>query len=119
MPAFTLDDRKFPTGGDALVAIWKHDCPTCEIVMPVVDQVFAGSPVELISVSQSDGGDTDAFVSRHGLTSAPVRDADLAVSDAWDIDTVPTLFLTDGAGEVRTQLVGWDADAFTAMAKEA
>ena len=41
LPAFSLadmagGDRTFPTGSPALVCFVKEDCPTCNLVMPLL-----------------------------------------------------------------------------------
>jgi thiol-disulfide isomerase/thioredoxin len=109
--AFTLDGRRFPTGSPVLVVFWKHDCPTCDLVLPIVDRCV-GSQLEVLSVSQSELELTSEFVARHRIKAAVVRDADLTVSDAWEIDTVPSLFLCDPSGQVSAEMTGWDAGAF-------
>lgn len=116
MKPFSLAGVTFPTGRPALVAFWRHDCPTCEVVMPVVDRVEG---MEVLSISQSEPDDTFAFVERHGLRLPFACDRDLVVSDQWDLDTVPALFLCDGGGEARDQMVGWDAGQFRRLLAEA
>ena len=119
MKPFALDGWSFPTGSPALVVFWKHDCPTCDLVLPVVDRALAGSRLDVITVSQSEEHETAEFVASHRLGLPVVRDADLGVSDDWDIDTVPSLFLCDKTGEVTASMVGWDAAAFGSLLEAA
>ncbi|HUV10320.1 MAG TPA: thioredoxin, partial [Acidimicrobiia bacterium] len=65
---------------DGLVAIVKRDCPTCALVVPVLEQLAADPGITVFT--QDDPAFPD------GLD--PVDDTDLAVSFALDLDTVPT-----------------------------
>lgn len=86
-----------PTLPEGLVAVVKRDCPTCELVAPVLATLQDGDE-PLTIYTQDDPGFPD------GLTS--VDDTDLAVSWHHDIETVPTLMrVTRGAEQQR--IVGW------------
>lgn len=65
-----------------LVAVVKADCPTCQLVAPVLDAL----PVEV--VSEDD-------------------DAGLAQSYSWGIETVPTLLRLSDDGSEVARVVGW------------
>ena len=82
---------------DGIVAVVKRDCPTCELVVPVL--VDLQERAGLTVITQDDPtfpADTDWV--RH--------DSDLALSWHHDIETVPTLLqVVDGAGVERTE--GW------------
>ena len=82
---------------EGLVAIVKRDCPTCELVAPVLDDLHRRA--DLTVVTQDDPAfPTVADWVRH--------DSDLALSWHHDIETVPTLLqVVDGTGVERTE--GW------------
>ena len=82
---------------DGLVAVVKRDCPTCELVAPVLGDLHERAGLTVIT--QDDPSfPADADWVHH--------DADLALSWHHDIDTVPTLLqVSSGVGEQRT--VGW------------
>ena len=82
---------------DGLVAVVKRDCPTCELVAPVLCDLHDRAGLTVIT--QDDPTfPTDAHWVRH--------DDDLALSWHHDIETVPTLLsVADGTGSERT--VGW------------
>ena len=82
---------------DGLVAVVKRDCPTCELVAPVLGDLHDRAGLTVIT--QDDPHfPADASWVRH--------DADLALSWHHDIETVPTLLrVSAGAEEQRT--VGW------------
>ena len=84
---------------DGWVAVVKRDCPTCVLVVPVLQQLAAAGPLTV--VSQDDPGWPE------GLTV--VDDRELATSWRLGIETVPTLLrVEDGAEVART--VGWLRD---------
>ncbi len=85
---------------DGLVAVVKRDCPTCQLVAPVLAELRQRAPA-LTVYSQDDA----AFPP--GLD--PVDDTDLGVSFALDIDTVPTLLRVE-SGRETARLVGWSRD---------
>ena len=82
---------------DGLVAVVKRDCPTCELVAPVLADLHDRAGLTVIT--QDDPHfPADADWVHH--------DADLALSWHHDIETVPTLLrVSAGVGEPRT--VGW------------
>jgi hypothetical protein len=82
---------------DGVVAIVKADCPTCQLVSPVLAELRAAG-VDLTVFTQDD----PAFPA--GLD--PVDDTELEVSAALDLDTVPTLIRVEGGTEVD-RIVGW------------
>lgn len=95
----TTVDR--PTLPDGLVAVVKRDCPTCELVVPVLDHL-AGSGPALTVYTQDD----PSFPSIEGNV---VDDTELAVSWHHEIETVPTLLRVEGGVEVD-RIVGWSRD---------
>jgi hypothetical protein len=81
---------------DGWVAVVKHDCPTCALVVPVLQQLAAAGPLTV--VSQDDPGWPQGL--------AVVDDRELETSWRLGIETVPTLLrVEDGAEVART--VGW------------
>jgi thiol-disulfide isomerase/thioredoxin len=86
---------------DGLVAVVKRACPTCEAVVPVLAQLAAAG--QLTVVTQDDPGFPP------GLD--PVDDTDLRLSDALDLETVPTLLRLESGREVG-RTVGWKRSAW-------
>ena len=89
---------------DGFVAIVKQDCPTCQLIEPVLVQL-ADAAVLAAVVTQ----DEPSFPDLSAASSAPecTFDDDLAVSYLWDIETVPTLLRIEDGAEVE-RIVGWD-----------
>ena len=91
-----------PVLPDGLVAVVKRDCPTCEMVAPVLGELQAKG-VPLTVFTQDDP--------TFPVTVSPRFDADLAVSYHHHVETVPTLLRVDHGRELeRTE--GWSRDAW-------
>jgi len=89
---------------DGFVAVVKRDCPTCQIVEPVLVQL-ADAAVLAAVVTQDDPTFPDLSGTGSGLECR--FDEDLGVSFLWDIETVPTLLRIEDGEEVE-RIVGWD-----------
>ena len=77
--------------------IVKEDCPTCELIVPVLEQLASGN--ELTVFSQDDPNFPEEIEDRQ-------FDGDLAISWHHNIETVPTLLVVENGKEV-TRTVGW------------
>ncbi len=94
-----------PVLPDGVVAVVKRDCPTCELVAPVLGQL-ANAGIHLTVYTQDD----PAFPE----TVSPIDDTDLTVSYHHGIGTVPTLVKVVGGAEVdRTE--GWSRPHWEAL----
>ena len=103
-PSFTLRDsggieRTFPTGRPALLCVVKEDCPTCHLSMPLIEMAHRafGSAVDVWAIGQDAAGNA-LLEGQYNLTLPLLDDSALQVSYTYDLDTVPTIMLTDGAG---------------------
>ena len=82
---------------DGLVAVVKRDCPTCELVAPVLSDLHDRTGLTVITQDDPHFPVDADWVS---------HDDDLALSWHHDIDVVPTLLrVVDGVEDRRT--VGW------------
>ena len=104
----TSNDEAASALRDGLVAVVKRDCPTCELVEPVLADIEARSPLTVFT--QDDPAFPEAV-------AAKVHDDDLGFSWHHDIETVPTLMRFAGGDEVG-RIVGWSRpewEAFTGL----
>ena len=117
-PTFTLSDNetqphRFPSAGGAVAELLffvKHDCATCAMVAPVIEQLhqlMAAGGLRVLGVSQSDPDETTAFLERSDVTFPTVLDQELEVSDRYGFDAVPALVLTTADGTVIGTVEGW------------
>lgn len=83
---------------DGFLAVVKQDCPTCRLVVPVLEEIARER--RLVVATQDDPSFPDA-----GVTD----DTSLELSLAFDIETVPTLLRVED-GEVVDRTVGWSRD---------
>ena len=89
----------------AFVVVAKRDCPTCELVQPVLHEIRA-SGATLTVYTQDD----PAFP--RGVE--PVDDRSLEHSWRLGVETVPTLIRIDGDAETD-RTVGWDRAEWTRL----
>ena len=93
----TTDDAAASVPRNGLVAVVKRDCPTSELIAPVLADIESRGPLTVFT--QDDPAFPEAVAAR-------VHDADLGFSWHHDIETVPTLMrFADGAEAGR--IVGW------------
>jgi thiol-disulfide isomerase/thioredoxin len=87
-----------------IVAFVKRDCPTCELVAPVLEQLSKEGALTVYSQ------DDPSFP--QGV--APRDDRDLSVSWHYEIEAVPTLIRVDASGEVE-RVLGWHRGEWEAL----
>jgi len=92
-----MSQTEIPDLPDGLVAVVKQDCPTCELIAPVLGELAEKSD---LTVFTQDDPNFPAEISNR------ILDADLAISWHHDIETVPTLLLVRNGQEIG-RTVGW------------
>jgi len=118
-PDFTLPrtDGKSFTLQDALqnapvvLAFFKVSCPTCQYTFPFLERIhkaYAGK-FTIIGVSQNNKKDTDAFIKEYGVSLPVVLDDSkhYAISNAYGLTNVPTIFWVEQDGSIELTSVGW------------
>ncbi|MCY3609092.1 MAG: thioredoxin family protein [Acidimicrobiaceae bacterium] len=90
---------------DGLVAVVKRDCPTCELIAPVLADIEARG--SLTVYTQDDPSFPESVSIRH-------HDGDLSFSWHHDVETVPTLMRISGGTEVG-RIVGWSRPEWQAF----
>ena len=104
-----------PRGRPTLVVFFEADCPTCQLTLPYLDRLNGGS-VQIVGIGQDSEGATKEFI-RQMQIGFPVQvDRGLKISQAYDPQTVPTIFLLDQAGKVQRTVVGFDKAALNELA---
>jgi peroxiredoxin len=116
-PGFTLTDisgKKHTLGeilerGPVLLALYKISCPTCQLTMPYLDRIVAGS-LQVIGISQDDERGTQRFRKTYSLTMPTLLDREgdgYQVSNAFGITHVPSLFLVETDGTISLATTGF------------
>ncbi len=104
----TANDAEAGVPPNGLVAVVKRDCPTCELVEPVLADIEARA--QLTVFTQDDPVFPETVAAR-------MHDDDLAFSWHHDIETVPTL-MRFADGDEAGRIVGWSRpewEAFTGL----
>ena len=128
-PAFTLRDAvgtahafgaETSASPATLLFFYKHDCPTCDVMAPVVQRIgdaLRDAGLRVLGVSQDNDIDTGAFIERHDLTMPNALDIELLVSEQYGFDAVPALVLTADDGTVLTSFEGFSKADVVALAR--
>lgn len=113
LPSFTLRDAAgaeyaFPGGRSALLCFVKEDCPTCVLSMPLIAAAWDafGENMDVWTIGQDAEGNA-RLVERFGMGGPMLDDSNLHVSYRYDLDTVPTVILTDREGNEMERFVGF------------
>src|SRR3984893_14307424 len=98
--------------GPVLAAFFKVSCPTCQYAFPYLERVYQAhgdKKVTIIGISQNSQSDTAAFLKEYGITFPTLLDDPngYAVSNAYGLTNVPTLFLIGQDGQIEVTSVGW------------
>jgi thiol-disulfide isomerase/thioredoxin len=98
----------FDEGPVALV-FYKVTCPVCQMAAPKVDAMARAYPGRVVGVGQDRAEELERFDREFGMDIPAVADLPpYDLSNAYGIETVPTLFMIDGAGVVADVVVSWD-----------
>lgn len=98
--------------GPVVAAFFKVSCPVCQMALPYLDRIYkaygAGGKFTFLGVSQDNAADTEAFNRRFGV-SFPVllEENGYAVSNAYKLTNVPTVFMISPSGEIEFSSVSW------------
>jgi len=124
-PDFTLnalDGKPFSlhdalTRGPVVVVFFKVSCPTCQYAFPFYERLFQAYKdrhVTMVGVSQNNAEDTAAFAKEFGITFPLLLDDTItyAVSNAYGLTNVPTVFWIERDGEIVLSSAGWVKSEF-------
>jgi peroxiredoxin len=98
--------------GPVLAAFFKVSCPTCQYTFPFLERLHRAhgdKKITLVGISQNNESDTTAFLKEYGITFSVLLDDPngYAVSNAYGLTNVPTLFLIGQDGQIEISSVGW------------
>lgn len=109
--------------GPVVLAFFKVSCPVCQYAFPFYERMFQAnrdSEVSFIGISQDKAKDTQAFIKQFGITFPVALDdpKHYAVSNAYGLTNVPTLFYIDPSGEIEISSVSWSKADVEAVNQE-
>src|ERR1700675_1236673 len=98
--------------GPVLAVFFKVSCPTCQYAFPYLERLHnahGDKRVTIVGISQNDQRDTAAFLKEYGVTFPTLLDDPngYAVSNAYGLTNVPSLFLIGQDGQIEITSVGW------------
>ena len=98
--------------GPVVLAFFKISCPVCQYAFPYCERLYRahqGENVTVLGISQNDARDTKKFLREFGVTFPVALDdpAKYAVSNAYVLTNVPTVFYVAPSGEIEVSAVGW------------
>ncbi len=98
--------------GPVVLVFFKVSCPVCQYAFPFLERVFQANHaanVTVLGISQDKAGDTKDFMREYGVTFPVALDdpAKYAVSNAYGLTNVPTIFYIAPGGEIDISCVGW------------
>jgi len=98
--------------GPVLAAFFKVSCPVCQYTLPFLERIYKAhgdKKITIVGISQDNQRDTAAFLKEYGVTFRTLLDDPngYAVSNAYGLTNVPTLFLIGQDGQIEISSVGW------------
>ena len=95
-----------------LAAFFKVSCPVCQYTFPFLERIHKAhgdKKITVVGISQNNQRDTAAFLKEYGVTFPTLLDDPngYAVSNAYGLTNVPTLFLIGQDGKIEITSVGW------------
>ena len=119
LPAFSLQDasgadHSFPAACRSILAFVKEDCPTCNLVMPLIEALHGEPDVAVVAPGQTTKGNA-ILMRRHALTLPILDDSALKASFAFNVETVPLVIAADADGAEEGRLVGFDKGEWQAF----
>lgn len=98
--------------GPVVLVFFKMSCPVCQYSLPYFDrlaQALKDKGVSVVAISQDDEENTLRFMRTYGIGLRTARDNEhgYAVSAAYGLTNVPTVFEVTSDGKVAASIVGW------------
>jgi peroxiredoxin len=103
----------------AALAFFKISCPVCQLTFPFLERLHQPGVLPVYGISQNDAESTREFAGRYGITFPMLLDEEergFAVSNAFGISTVPTIFLIGQDGSISRVIEGWQKQEIGAIA---
>ena len=108
--------------GPVVLAFFKISCPVCQFTFPFLQRIaeqLSGKNVPVIGISQDNASNTKEFNQEYGVTFPTLLDDEgYAVSNAYGLTNVPTVFLIAPDGTVKVSCTGFDKAALEKISKE-
>lgn len=129
-PVFTLADGEGKnyslTGalksGPVVAAFFKISCPVCQFTFPFLQRVYeayGSSQISIWGISQDNPAGTRRFLNEFGVKFPALIDAaGYRVSNQYGLTNVPSIFLIQPDGKIRTASSGFTKRDLESIASE-
>ena len=113
--------NKLLESGPVIAAFFKISCPVCQFTFPFLERLYeryGSDSMTFLGISQDDARSTTRFAKEYGITFPILIDDEngYAVSNAYGLTNVPTIFLIDTDGTVKVSSIGFDKKDLEAIA---
>ena len=119
----TRGHKALRPAGEALYAVFKTTCPTCELAWPFLDRInrlAEGGDLAVVAVSQDGVGLTEDWNRKLGVQVRTLFDDEpWPASEALGIENVPTFLRVGKDGKLREVVVGFQKQKMEEFAAEA
>lgn len=127
-PDFKLQDlngrpqslKEMLAQGPVLLAFYKASCPVCQMTFPYLERLHqAGkSGLQVVAISQDKAATAREFNSEYGVTFPTlIDDSAYTASNAYGIDTVPSLFVVEPDGSISMSWSGFSKKDLEAVGR--
>lgn len=98
--------------GPVVAAFFKVSCPVCQYAFPFIERLhkaYGNKKVTIVGISQDNPRDTASFMKEFGITFPVLLEdpSTYAVSNAYGLTNVPSVFLISPEGEIEMSIIGW------------
>ena len=105
-----------------LVVFFKVSCPVCQMTLPFLNRLTSSDKLHIVTISQDDARVTQRFRARYGVTLPTLLDDEergYAVSNAYRLTNVPSLFLVEPDGAISLAVSGFSKTDLESIAARA
>ncbi len=113
----TAEARK---NGLLMLVFYKVTCPVCQFNNPYMEKfrTYEGKGFQIWGVSQDDAQKTVEYARTYGNVTFPqVLDEDLKATVAYDLVSVPTLYLLGSGDTILWQTAGWNREELNRVSR--
>jgi len=105
--------------GPVVLAFFKTTCPVCQMAAPKV-QALADTGVRVMAVGEDPPAKIASYSDSYGQKVPTLTEpSPYEVSDAYGLETVPSLVLVDDDGTIRDAVESWDREGWNSLAEAA
>ena len=107
----------FGSEGPVGLFFYKVTCPTCQMAAPVLQHFEHAFPGRVVGIGQDPEAALARFAGEYAMGISSIQDAPpYPISDAYAVQSVPTLYLIGEDARVVESVGAWDRDGFNRVA---